>query len=158
MKKSFGKKTGCRPHNGRWDYVGALGIPYSRSASLNRISERISACLRSRSCVGYMRRVFTFSLLRTTTITQRHGSHRRKAPKEKEKNNNQEEKENNGNERRRKDADPVITAEYFPLFVSFVRCIDACAFPDTFACKIGPHMESYISGELTTRRLEDPRG
>lgn len=30
-------------HNGRRDYVGALGIPYSGSASLNRISERISA-------------------------------------------------------------------------------------------------------------------
>lgn len=42
VKKSLGKKTGWRPHNGGRDYVGALGIPYSGSASLKRISERIS--------------------------------------------------------------------------------------------------------------------
>ena len=53
VKKSFGKKTGWRPHNGGWDYVGALGIPYSGSASLNRISERISACLRDRALAIY---------------------------------------------------------------------------------------------------------
>jgi len=38
-----------------------------------------------------------------------------------------EEKANSGNERRRTDVDPVITAEYFPLVVSFARCIDTCA-------------------------------
>lgn len=66
VKKSLGKKTGWCPHNGGWDYVGALGIPYSGSASLNRNLGK-DKCLPARSCVGYMRRVFTFSYMYSGT-------------------------------------------------------------------------------------------
>lgn len=145
VKKSLGKKTGWRLHNGGWDYVGALGIPYSGSASLNRISERISACLCDRAlaiCGAYSH----------PPHVQRHGLQREgKLMKEKKK----REKENNGNEKGRKNVDPVITAVHFLLFISFARCIDTCAFR---GMRDWTHAGSCISGELTTRRLEDPRG
>lgn len=118
VKKSLGKKTGWRPHNGGWDYVGALGIPYSGSASLNRISERISACLRDRAlaiCGAY-----SYPL----HVRQRHGLQRRERERERFI---KKREEKNIDEKRRKDVNPVITAEYFPPFVSFVQCIHTCA-------------------------------
>lgn len=67
VKKSLTgrEKTGWSPHNSGRDYVGALGISYSGSATLNRISERISAWLRDRvRCIYSTRTHIPYSKVR----------------------------------------------------------------------------------------------
>lgn len=78
---------------------------------------RKDKCLPARSCVSYMRHIFTFSTCTATRIVERGKA----CKKIKEK------KKITATEKGRKDVDPVITAEYFPLFISFARCIDARA-------------------------------